>query len=167
MSDPDETGPRGRLLLVTAARASARAALASAVAARLERAVVVDGAALEQALTAGDVPGWDEPPTPEQLRLRLLRWSAALAVAETYQLEGFDAIIAEDALGERLEDFLDLVEPEPVHVVVVRDGADPRTPRWGLWVGDEDADGAERMDGTAEDVVGRLADALVLTAESD
>ena len=60
--------------------------------------------------------------------MRLLRWSAALAVAETYQLEGFDAVVAEDALGDRLEDFLDLVEPEPVHVVVVR-GRRRRRPR--------------------------------------
>ena len=62
--------------------------------------------------------------------MRLLRWSAALAVAETYQLEGFDAVVAEDALGDRLEDFLDLVEPEPVHVVVVRRRA-PTRPRRG------------------------------------
>ena len=43
MSGSDESGPRGRLLLVTAARAQARAALASAVATRLGRAVLVDG----------------------------------------------------------------------------------------------------------------------------
>ena len=167
MSELDEAGPRGRLVLVTAARADARAALASAVAARLQRAVVVDGAALEAAVTSGVVPGWDEPPTSDQLRRRLLRWSAALAVAETYQLEGLDAVVAEEALGDRLEDFLDLVEPEPVHVVVVRDGADPRTPHWGLWVGADGADGTDGTDGTAEDVVARLADALVLTAETD
>ena len=131
MSSSDESGPRGRLLLVTAARAQARAALASAVATRLGRAVLVDGTALELAVTAGDAAGWDEPPTSEQLRMRLLRWSAALSVAETYQLEGFDAVVAEDALGDRLEDFLDLVEPEPVHVVVVADEADPATPRVG------------------------------------
>jgi hypothetical protein len=159
MSELDESGPRGRLVLVTAVRADARAALASAVAARLPRAVVVDGAALEAAVTGGAVPGWDEPPTSEQLRSRLLRWSAALAVAETYQLEGLDAVVAEDALGDRLEDFLDLVEPEPVHVVVVRDGADPTTPHWGLWV-----DGTDPVDATADDVVTRLADALVATS---
>jgi hypothetical protein len=159
MSELDESGPRGRLVLVTAVRADARAALASAVAARLPRAVVVDGAALEAAVTGGAVPGWDEPPTSEQLRSRLLRWSAALAVAETYQLEGLDAVVAEDALGDRLEDFLDLVEPEPVHVVVVRDGADPATPHWGLWV-----DGTDPVDATADDVVTRLADALVATS---
>ncbi|GAA2488891.1 hypothetical protein [Terrabacter carboxydivorans] len=162
MNDPDESGPRGRLLLVTAARAPARAALAAAVATRLERAVLVDGAELELALTAGSPAGWDDPPTSEQLRLRLLRWSAALAVAETYQLEGFDAVIAEDALGDRLEDFLDLVEPEPVHVVVVRDDAHPATPHWGLWV-----DGSAATEHLAEDVVTRLGDALVLTAETD
>ncbi len=161
MSDPEAPDPRGRLLLVTAAGAQARAALASAIASRLDRTVVVDGAALEHAVTTGATAGWDEPPTSEQLRMRLLRWSAALAVAETYQLEGFDAVVVEDALGDRLEDFLDLVEPEPVHVVVVRDGADPATPHWGLWVD------AEPPDAMADDVVGRLGDALVVTSAPD
>ena len=161
MTGVDESGPRGRLLLVTAARAPARAALASAVTTRLERAVLVDGAALEHALTAGAPGGWGEPPTSEQLRLRLLRWSAALAVAETYQLEGFDAVIVEDALGDRLEDFLDLVEPEPVHVVVVADEADPATPRWGLWV--QGADVGSDVEGVAEDVVAHLDESRVLT----
>jgi hypothetical protein len=165
MTEVDESGPRGRLLLVTAARAPARAALASAVTTRLQRAVLVDGAALEHALTAGAPAGWGEPPTSEQLRLRLLRWSAALAVAETYQLEGFDAVVAEDALGDRLEDFLDLVEPEPVHVVVVREDADPSTPHWGLWVDVSDSTGSTER--AADDVVARLDDALVLTAETD
>jgi hypothetical protein len=159
MSELDESGPRGRLVLVTAARPEPRAALASAVARRLGRAVVVDGAALERAVATGDAAGWDEPPTSEQLRMRLLRWSAALAVAETYQLEGFDAVVAEEALGDRLEDFLDLVEPEPVHVVVVREHADPATPHWGLWV-----DGAESAEVMADDVVARLGDALVATS---
>ena len=161
MSGSDEPGPRGRLLLVTAARAQARAALASAVATRLGRAVLVDGTALELAVTAGDAAGWDEPPTSEQLRMRLLRWSAALSVAETYQLEGFDAVVAEDALGDRLEDFLDLVEPEPVHVVVVSDEADPATPRWGLWV--QGADVGSDVEGVADDVVAHLDESRVLT----
>ena len=93
--------------------------------------------------------------------MRLLRWSAALAVAETYQLEGFDAVVAEDALGDRLEDFLDLVEPEPVHVVVIRDDADPATPQWGLWV--EGTDVGSDADGVAAEVVARLDESRVLT----
>lgn len=157
--------PRGRLVLVTGTRADDRAALACAVAERLERAVVVDGAALEAAVTTGPVAGWDEPPTAQQLRLRLLRWSAAIAVAETYQLEGFDAVVAEDALGDRLEDFLDLVEPEPVHVVVLRDPVDATTPHWGLSlpVPGDDRD----LAGLADEVVERLAEAVVETTETD
>jgi len=162
MSDPDEATPRGRLLLVTATRAQVRTALASALALRLDRAVVVDGEALEEAVTLAGTHDWDEPPAPEQLRMRLLRWSAALAVAETYQLEGFDAVVAEEALGDRLEDFLDLVEPEPVHVVVIREDADPATPHWGLWV-----DGTQAPEVTAADVLTRLGEAVVLTSAPD
>lgn len=162
MTDPHGAASRGRLLLVTAARAEARAGLATALAARLEHAVLVDGEALERAVLPGSArQGWAEPPTPEQLRLRLLRWSAALAVAETYQLEGFDAVVSDDAHGEQLEDFLDLAAPEPVHVVVVRDAGDRVTPHWGLWV-----DGTASDDTTAEDVVARLDEALVATSES-
>jgi hypothetical protein len=162
MSGADEPGPRGRLLLVTATRAQARAALASTLASRLGHAVLVDGEALERAVVlVPDRSAWTGPPTAEQLRMRLLRWSAALAVAETYQLEGFDAVIAEDALGDRLEDLLDLVEPEPVHVVVVADEADPPTPRWGLWV--ESADVGSDAEGVAAQVVAHLEESRVLT----
>lgn len=161
MSQTDAADPRGRLVLVTAARERDRTTLARAVAERLGQAVVVDGSALEAAVTTGPSAGWDEPPTPQQLRLRLLRWSAALAVAETYQLEGFDAVVAEDALGDRLEDFLDLVEPEPVHVVVVRDAADATTPHWGLSVSPA-ADEAG-VPGLADEVVERLTEAVVET----
>lgn len=165
MSQTDAADPRGRLVLVTAARERDRTTLARAVAERLGQAVVVDGSALEAAVTAGPSAGWDEPPTPQQLRLRLLRWSAALAVAETYQLEGFDAVVAEDALGDRLEDFLDLVEPEPVHVVVVRDAADATTPHWGLSVSPA-ADEAG-VPGLADEVVERLTEAVVETTTPD
>ncbi|MBC9821610.1 hypothetical protein [Terrabacter sp. MAHUQ-38] len=163
MTVPDDAAPRGRLLLVTAGRGRARAGLAAALAARLERAVVVDGEALERAVLPETARrGWAEPPTPEQLRLRLLRWSAALAVAETYQLEGFDAVLSDDAHGEHLEDFLDLAAPEPVHVVVLGDPADRVTPRWGLWVGGTTSDEA-----TADEVLARLDEALVPTSEGD
>jgi len=165
MSPTDGADPRGRLVLVTAARERDRTTLARAVAERLGQAVVVDGSALEAAVTTGPSAGWDEPPTSQQLRLRLLRWSAALAVAETYQLEGFDAVVAEDALGDRLEDFLDLVEPEPVHVVVVRDAADATTPHWGLSVSPAPDDAG--VPGLADEVVERLTEAVVETTAPD
>ena len=165
MSPGDAIDPRGRLVLVTAARERDRTALARAVAERLGPAVVVDGSALEAAVTTGPAPGWDDPPTSHQLRLRLLRWSAALAVAETYQLEGFDAVVAEDALGDRLEDFLDLVEPEPVHVVVVRDAADATTPHWGLSLAPARDDAG--VAALADEVLERLTEAVVETTTPD
>ncbi|WP_374970053.1 hypothetical protein [Terrabacter sp. BE26] len=166
MTSSEPTDARGRLVLVTAARGEDRAALGSAVAERLGRAVLVDGAALEAAVITGPVAGWDEPPTTQQLRLRMLRWSAALAVAETYQLEGFDVVVAEEALGDRLEDFLDLVEPEPVHVVVVRDEGDATTPPWGLSVPAPWRDDAD-LAAVAGEVLEHLAEAVVETATSD
>jgi hypothetical protein len=160
MSDGGPDPDRGRLFVVTGTDPGPRRELARALAARLGRAVVVDGEALER-LVRIDLPEpWSGVPSSAQLRDRLLRWSAALAVAETHQLEGYDAVIAEDALGDRLEDLLDLVDPEPVHVVVLGDGVDPATPRWGLWL---------EAPGPAEDVAAlvldRLDEALVLTTD--
>jgi hypothetical protein len=96
----------------------------------------------------------------DRFRELLLRWSACIAVAETYQLEGFDAVITDVVLGDRLEDFLDLVAPEPVHLIVVDDdGGAGGTPRWGLWL-----DAAPAAPDTAvEPILGRLDDALVTT----
>ena len=132
------------------------------MATRLGRAVLVDGTALELAVTAGDAAGWDEPPTSEQLRMRLLRWSAALSVAETYQLEGFDAVVAEDALGDRLEDFLDLVEPEPVHVVVVPRRRRTRPRRDGACGSREPTSGPTSR-ASPQEVVAHLDESRVLT----
>ncbi|MEO7449026.1 MAG: hypothetical protein ABI336_12205 [Humibacillus sp.] len=170
MSVRDDPG-RGRLVLVTGTDAAARVALGTAIAARLAHAVVVDGAALERLVRvapvgASDAPedggrdeAWSGAPTPEQLMARLLRWSAALAVAEVHQLEGHDAVVIEEATGERLADLLDLLDPEPVHVVVIADGLDATTPRWGLWVA-----GTDPVDTTAVGLVARLDEALVETA---
>jgi hypothetical protein len=49
--------------------------------------------------------------------------------------------------------------------VVVREDADPSTPHWGLWVDVSDSTGSTER--AADDVVARLDDALVLTAETD
>ncbi len=106
-------------------------ALGAALARLLGNAVLVDGAQLERLVRVEPAQQWSGAPTTAQLSERLLRWSAALAVVETYQLEGHDAVLVEDAMGERLEDLLTLVDPEPVHVVVIADGHRPQPPRGG------------------------------------
>ncbi len=154
----EETG-RGRLFLVTGAHASSPSAVGAALARCFERAVAIDGAVFDHMVVAGRDP-YAEPPGPEQLRQLFLRWSASIATAETYQLEGFDAVISDSVVGEYLEDFLDLASPETLHLVVlVPDQVDPGVPRWGLWV-DSCGQTAEE---TAATVLGRLAESVVAT----
>ncbi len=167
------TGPgpevpgRGRLVLVTGTDPEHAAAVGRALASRLDLSLVVPVGALA-AMVVEEAPRTG-PAAVEDLRRLLLAWSASLAVAETYQLEGYDVVITDSVLGERLGDFLELVAPEPLHLVVlgtVRSaGADPSpvtrllrsTPRRGLWL-----DPAERSaDDLVEVVLARLGESLL------
>jgi len=161
MSEVDPDPARGRLFLVTGADASERVTVAQAVARALERSALVDGAEIDRMLISGRVP-LGGPLTGEQLRQLLLRWSATIAAAETFQLEGYDAVVTDDVRGDRVEDFLDLASPETVHLVVLRHPAlEAHTPHWGLWV--EAGDRAPEQ--IAAEILNRLDDARVVTAE--
>ena len=124
---------RGRLFLVAGADAAVRAEVATALARRSPLAIALDGTAFDAMVVTGRQV-YAEPPSVSQLRQLFLRWSASIATAETYLLEGFDAVISDAVLGSFLDDFLDLATPEPVHVVVLDDGRQTGTPGWGLWV---------------------------------
>ena len=165
---PEPAGTPGRLVLVTGADASGLGRLGRAIGERLGRAVVVDGQVLDAMLVdpaqveSGEVTGVG------LVRRQLLRWSAGLALAETYLIEGYDVVVADRVEGDRLEDYLDLAAPAPVHLVVVGTGIDPSTPGWGLWVTTPpDLDDAESLSGTAAEVVERLAESVVDTATTD
>jgi hypothetical protein len=161
----EPTRSPGRLVLVTGADASGLGRLARAIGERLGGALVVDGQALEAMLVGEAASERAEASGVALVRRQLLRWSAGLALAETYLIEGRDVVVADRVEGERLEDYLDLAAPQPVHLVVVGAGIDPSTPGWGLWVttppetGDLDA-----LTGTAAEVVERLAESVVETA---
>ena len=164
----DETG-RGRLFLVSGARAAEAIAVGAALARSCERAVAIDATVFDRMVVAGH-DAYQEPPRAEQLRQLFLRWSAAIATAETYQLEGFDAVISDTVLGDHLEDFLDLVSPETLHLVVLDPGGGVRaarrhavgTPRWGLWVDSSE----QTVDETVATVLSRLEDSVVATDAS-
>lgn len=128
----EEPVTRGRLFLVTSPVPDAAAAVAVELAHRLPRCLVVAGSQVDAMVVSGRVP--DDDDDLEGVRHRLLRWSACLAAAETYQLEGFDAVVHDVVIGGHLEDFLDLAAPETVHVVVLDDPRLSATPRWGLWL---------------------------------
>ncbi|GAA6524653.1 hypothetical protein [Intrasporangium sp. DVR] len=167
MSDQEEA--RGRLILVTSASTATAGEVAAALGQTLPRCAVVGGGVVDAMVVTGRAaePLSDEagdalraatdPAVAGQL---LLRWSACLALAETFQLEGFDVVVHDVVLGDHLEDFLDLAAPEPVHVIVIGDPIGSTTPRWGLWL-----DPAPAPDVTAAAVLARLDEAVVLTAE--
>lgn len=150
---------RGRLFLVTAPSQQDAAAVAQGLGRLLPRAFVVAGSQVDAMVVSGRAP--EHGAGLEAVRHLLLRWSACLAAAETYQLEGFDAVVHDVVLGGHLEDFLDLAAPETVHLVVLDDPRSSDTPRWGLWLGPGDALGDELARAALE----RLDEAAVLTAE--
>ncbi|GAB2757121.1 hypothetical protein ACXR8F_00670 [Terrabacter sp. AAH1] len=168
-SVPEPAGTPGRLVLVTGADASSLGRLGRAIGERLGSSVVVDGQVLDAMLVEaaqGDSGG--ELTAVGLIRRQLLRWSAGLALAETYLIEGYDVVVVDRVEGDRLEDYLDLAAPAPVHLVVVGTGIDPSTPGWGLWVTTPpDTDDAESLAGTAAEVVERLAESVVDTATTD
>lgn len=160
-----EEPARGRLFVVIGTQAAERTAIAEALARRSTRAVAIEGSAFDAMVLAGREE-YAEPPTLAQVKQLFLRWSASIATAETYLLEGFDAVISDAILGGFLDDFLDLVTPEPVHLVGVqsREPTEPAlraTPRYGLWVDLR----ARTADEVADEVLLRLDEALVLTED--
>ncbi|MDQ2757240.1 MAG: hypothetical protein M3Y71_11860 [Actinomycetota bacterium] len=119
----DEQRP-GRLVLVAGAPGTDPHAVAQGVAAGLVRAVHLDVEALESLVVTGGVPMVD-PPSPEAVEQLFLRWLAGIAVGETYQRAGFDAILSERVAGDFLADLLDFVDPAPLHLVVLEgDGSE-------------------------------------------
>ena len=114
-------------------------------------------------LASASVVGSADDAGLEGVRHRLLRWSACLAAAEAYQLEGFDAVVHDVVTGGHLEDFLDLAAPETVHVVVLDDPRLSATPRWGLWLDPT----ASPPGNVADAVLSHLETARVPTVESD
>ena len=150
--------PLGRLIMVTGADPQDVAGLGYAVAARLTRAIHVDGPVLDRMLVTDRAPAEQplDPAAVEQLYLRLL---AAIAVAETYQQAGFDAVISDVVVDGFLEDFLDFVSPAQLHLVVLGGPAGAPPQEVGLWL---DPAGRSVVE-TANDVLDRLDEALVTT----
>ena len=117
MSEPsthadDVTAPEGRLFVLTGPGADD---VARALAATLPRAASVDGAVVE-AMFAGE-DGIAPSDTRSELERRYLRYTAGIALADSFRLAGYDAVVAEDVPPDHLEAYLDFADPAPVHLV--------------------------------------------------
>lgn len=152
---------RGRLFVISGIQAAGKTTVGHALAKTLSRAVFVDGDTIGNMVVSGKEP-MSEPASHEAIEQLLFRYVGALVVADTYRSAGFDAVIADNIFGEYLNDFLELAEPETVHLVMLhptkdvvkardagreknafRDGftieglwqtVETRTPRVGLWL---------------------------------
>jgi len=153
------SGPApGRLIVITGAQAAGRAAIGYAVAARLPRAVHVDGDVVSAMVVSGGVP-MTLPAPPAALEQLFLRWLGSIAVAETYQQAGFDAVVTDTDIGDFLEDFLDFVSPAPLHLVMLDRPADEGARRAAQWL---DTSG-QSLEETVHDILDRLPETAVET----
>lgn len=159
LAQPDvcDGPPPGRFVVVTGAGAPR---LGRALAARLDRAALVEGDVVGAMFVSAALPTDDPSPTLSALEQLFVRYSATIAAAETFQRAGYDAVVVDSLDGDRLDDFLDFCAPNPVHVV--RCGGRP-APAPGLAVGDVPDSGP--LDELVADTFERLDDALVITAE--
>lgn len=116
-------GSMGRTFVVAGARAAGKSTVARALADALVKSVCIDGSVLESMVAAGRMPLTSEP-TVGALEQLFTRWAGALTLADVWCANGFDAVIADDIIGDYLEDFLDLADTGPVHLVVLHPSID-------------------------------------------
>lgn len=182
---PESDG--GRLLVITGATAAGKTTVGYAVAARLPRAVHVDGDVIQRFVVSGAV-SMDLPPPPGAVEQLLLRYAGALAIWRLYRDAGFDVVISDNIFEAHLTDLLSRIfqdaPAQPVHVVVLVPSVDvirqryddrpgggysdsltpqalqeavARTPRLGLWLDN----GHQTPDESAAEILRRLDEAAV------
>lgn len=139
----DET-PEGRFFLLSGAGADD---VARALTARLPRAASVDGPVVG-AMFGGDAEG-------SGLEQTFLRYTAGIALADSFRLAGYDAVVADDVPAEHLEAYLDFASPTPIHLV--RLGASPAGDLPGLGLT------ADAPDAFVEEILARLPESVVET----
>lgn len=148
---PEAAAEDGRLILVTGpgARASAQA-----LASKLTRATCVDGAVLGAMIPEAAV---------SELEARFLRYTAGIALADSFRLAGFDVVLTEDVPDQHVEDYLDFAAPTPIHLVRIDD------PAPGGSVDDQELSGMGIVvvpgtpDSVADAVMARLDDSVIGT----
>lgn len=144
----ETTHPEGRFFLISGPGSDA---VATALTARLPRAASVDGQVVDAMFVADDVP---------QLERLFLRWTAGIALADSFRYAGFDAVVSESVPEQHIEDFLDFAAPATVHLVRLDDAGDAQG-RWGLCL---PAGPAEEV---VDAILARLDDARIETDDVD
>lgn len=120
LAPPDDAG---RLFVITGAPASGKSTVGQELADALTKSIFVDGAVMADMVAAGRMPMTAEP-TIGALEQLFTRYAGALTLADVYRANGFDTVIADDMVGDYLEDFLDLADTGPLHLIVLHPSID-------------------------------------------
>jgi predicted kinase len=104
------------LFVISGVSAAGKSTVARLLAGRFERGVCVPGDAIREMMVSGRAdmrPGAG----PEALRHLVLRYAAALSVAEVFLGGGFDVVVEDVISGPGPRDFLGLVPVPELHLV--------------------------------------------------
>ncbi|MBO1755917.1 hypothetical protein [Allobranchiibius sp. CTAmp26] len=113
----------GRLFVITGAPACGKSTVGRALADALTKSIFVDGAVMADMVAAGRMPMTAEP-TIGALEQLFTRYAGALTLADVYRANGFDTVVADDMVGDYLDDFLDLADTGPLHLIVLHPSVD-------------------------------------------
>ncbi len=102
------------LFVISGVPAAGKSTVARLLARRLDRAVYVPGDAIRAMVTSGAAA---RTAGDDQLDQLLLRYQAALAIAQVYLGAGFDVIVEDVIIGQVLRQFLALVPVPEMHLV--------------------------------------------------
>jgi predicted kinase len=110
------------LFVISGVPASGKTTVGRLLASRLDQAVCVPGDVI-RAMVARPAE-LRSAASEAELRLLLLRYQGALALASVYLEAGFDAIVEDVIIGPVLREFLTLVPVPEMHLVVLNPDAD-------------------------------------------
>ena len=104
------------LFVISGISAAGKSTVARLLAGRFERGACVPGDAIREMMVSGRA---DMGPDagPEALRHLVLRYAAALSVAEVFLDGGFDVVVEDVIIGPVLREFLGLVPVPEFHLV--------------------------------------------------
>lgn len=108
----------GRVIAITGAMAAGKSTVAELLAERLPASVHVRGDAFRKMIVNGRAEMTPQP-TPEATRQLMLRYELAIATAERYAADGFDAVVQDVVVGSVLDEFVRLISWPRRYLVVL------------------------------------------------